>query len=50
MAMTANINRDSKKRPDPFVTGDFMNFIEKPPERQLTPEEIEQHFKGIFGV
>lgn len=39
MALTANINRDSKKQPKPFSTNDFTLFT--PPEREpatLAPE------------
>ena len=38
------------KREESATVGDFMNFIEKPPEPKLTDEEIEQAFKGIFGA
>ena len=50
MALTLNLHRDSKSRPEPFTAAECMNFTETPPERKLTDEEIEQHFKGIFGV
>lgn len=38
------------KRDTPAKVADFMNFIDVPEERQLTPEEIEQEMKRIFGV
>jgi hypothetical protein len=50
MALTANLNRDSKNRPEPFTAVEFMNFVPQPEEKILTPEEIEMAFKGIFGV
>ncbi len=50
MALTANLNRDSKNRPEPFTAAEFMNFTPQPEEKILTPEEIEQHFNGIFGA
>jgi hypothetical protein len=51
MAMTANLNRDSKKRPQPFTALDFMNYIEQPEEKELTPEEyFEKIDKEIFGL
>jgi hypothetical protein len=52
MAMTANINRDSDKRSDPFKATDFMNFYEMPEEkeRQLTAEELEAYARRVFGA
>jgi hypothetical protein len=50
MALTANMNRDSKQKPEPYTPWDFMNFTDRPPEPKLTDEEIEQHFTAIFGV
>jgi hypothetical protein len=47
--MTANLNRDSKARPEPFTAIDFMRFVERPPEKVLTAEEIEAHLSRIFG-
>lgn len=49
MAMTANINRDSKAKPEPFTATDFMNFVEKEPEKQYTQEELEAYAEKIFG-
>jgi hypothetical protein len=51
MTLTANINRDSQKRPDPFTTADFMNFYDKPEEkeRQLTVKELEAYATRVFG-
>ena len=51
MAMTANINRDSDKKPDPFKATDFMNYYERPKEeeRELTTEELEAYAKQVFG-
>lgn len=52
MALVANINRDSDKKPEPFTADDFMNFFERPkePERQLTVDELESYAESIFGV
>lgn len=50
MALTANLNRDSEKRPDPFMATDFMNFYEKEPEREYTVEELEAYAAKVFGV
>jgi hypothetical protein len=49
-ALTANINRDSKSRPEPFTATDFMHFHEPVEEKKLTPEEIEQHLDRMFGT
>ena len=52
MAMTANINRDSDKRREPFKATDFMNFYdppEEPEERQMTVKELEAYAKQVFG-
>lgn len=51
MAMVANINRDSEKKPDPYRPIDFMNFIEyEEPDREYTDEELEAYAAQIFGV
>jgi len=39
MALAANINRDTKRRPEPYNALEFMNYVEQPPEPELTPEE-----------
>jgi hypothetical protein len=49
-ALTANINRDSKSRPEPFTATDFMHFHEPVEEKKLTQEEIEQHLDRMFGT
>lgn len=52
MALNANINRDSEKRPEPFTAFDFMNYCERPEkeERLLSVEELEAYCEAIFGV
>lgn len=50
MALHLNLNRDPKSQPEPFKATDFMNFLEKEPERKLTPEEIEQQLDRMFGT
>jgi hypothetical protein len=52
MAMTANLNRDSKVRPEPFKSIDFMHFVDRPPEVKivLSDADVEMELKGIFGV
>ena len=49
MALHCNLNRDPKSKPEPFAAVDFMNFVERPPEKVLTAEEIEKEFDKIFG-
>lgn len=49
MALHANINRDDELKPEPFTADDFMNFVEKVAERQLSEEELEAEFQKIFG-
>lgn len=51
-ALTANINRDTKSRPEPYSLYDFTHFVERPEkaEIKLTPEEIERAMAGIFGA
>lgn len=51
MALQANINRDNKRKPDPYVAGDFMNFLseEKPETAEPTPDEMEEKLATIFG-
>lgn len=51
MAMIANLNRDTKTNPEPFKAIDFMNFVESPKEKQLTPEEeFERIDREVFGL
>lgn len=38
------------KRDTPAKVSDFMNFIEKPEPKPLTPTEISARFKTMFGV
>jgi len=47
MAMTANLNRDTKKRKEPFIAKEFMNFIEDPEEKEPaeSPESIAHRIK-----
>lgn len=48
MALQLNLNRDPKQRSEPFTALECMNFVEKEPEKILTPEEIEEHLDRIF--
>lgn len=50
MSLHANINRDSKEHPDAFKALDFMNYVEKPPEKIYTAKELEAYAESIFGV
>lgn len=49
MSMTANMNRDRKETPEPYKPIDFMNFVDKPAEKQMTAKEVNDIFKGFFG-
>lgn len=51
MALMANINRDEKKKREPFKGSDFFKLSfdrqepeDKPVTRELTPEEIDKKF------
>ena len=48
MALLANINRGSNT--DPFKALDYMDYVEKPPEKVYSVEEIENYAKQCFGV
>jgi len=53
MALTANMNRDSKARPEPFRSIDFMHFVERPPVKaaDLGDEQVQAQIdKEIFGM
>jgi hypothetical protein len=39
-AIIANVNRDSKKKPEPFTPQDFMPQREQKPERELSPDDL----------
>ena len=49
MAFQHNINRDPKETPEPYKSLDFMNFVEEPPEKIYTPEELEAYADKIYG-
>ena len=49
MALLSNINRDSKVKPEAFKAIDFMDYIDREPERVYTDEELEEYAKKIFG-
>ena len=51
MALQANINRDSKRKPEPYAPADFMSFVTEPPppQHEPTPGEIEAKLERIFG-
>ncbi len=50
MALTANLKRNSETKPEPFTSLDFMNFTEQPKEKKLTPAQINNAFKQLFGA
>lgn len=49
MAMTANLNRDTKKKRDPFTTAEFMNFVEQP-EKKIEPLDPARVDREVFGL
>ena len=51
MALQANINRDSKRKHEPYCAADFMNFLaeDKPAEVEPTPEELEEKLARLLG-
>lgn len=44
------LDRVNFKRNEPLQPLDFMNFMDRPPEPELTPEQIEAQLNGIFGA
>lgn len=40
MSLVANIHRDSKEHPEPFPASEFMNFLNRPKPKELTPEQL----------
>lgn len=38
-SLLANINRDERKRPEPFTAADFLPGGEKPEKKELTVQE-----------
>ena len=51
MAQTANMHRDTQRKPDPFEISDFMPFTEKPdePDEDVEPPGLRDMFKGMVG-
>ena len=48
MSLTANLNRDSKQKAEPFTALDFMNFVDQQEERKMTQQEIDEELDRIF--
>lgn len=46
-ALLANINRNPKKRSQPYRIGEYMLFQEKEEPKKQSPEEVIAIFKGI---
>ena len=44
----ANVNRDEKKRPEPFTPVDFMPFAEKPKPKSVA-QQIRAALKNFTG-
>ncbi len=49
MAQTANLHRDPSRNPAPFEINDFMPFLERPPEPEVSPAGLRGLFKGLVG-
>lgn len=47
-SVLANVNRNSKEKPEPFTHEDFMFHVQRKVERKLTDEEIESNLDKIF--
>lgn len=47
VCMLANVNRDSKKHPEPFKIEDFLLKFETVEKKPLTPEQQIALFKAI---
>jgi hypothetical protein len=45
-SIVANVNRDPKKRPDPYKPQDFMP---KKKTKRMTAKQIKTVIKGVFG-
>lgn len=45
MSQTANLHRDTKKRPEPFGIDDFMPFRKKP---EPDADELREKVSGVF--
>jgi hypothetical protein len=49
-ALIANTNRDSKKKPEPFVPTDFMpDFTGKKRQSKLDPKNVRNILRSAFG-
>lgn len=52
-SMTANLNRDSEKKPEPYTAEDFRNFKEREAEvvREEDPDILSAQIRSkIFGM
>ncbi|KKN42312.1 hypothetical protein LCGC14_0714660 [marine sediment metagenome] len=47
LAMMANVNRDAKRRPQPYKAADFMPKFDRP-ARVPTAEELDKKVGAIF--
>jgi hypothetical protein len=49
-ALIANTNRDSKRKPEPFVPADFMpDFTGKKRQARLDPKRVRNLLRSSFG-
>ncbi|MCK5608132.1 DUF4035 domain-containing protein [Candidatus Pacearchaeota archaeon] len=48
MALTANINRDPKTRPEPFAALDYMDYVEKESEKIYSQKELDAYADKVF--
>jgi hypothetical protein len=49
MALQLNLNRDPNVKSEPWTLYDCMNFVERPPEKVYSAEELEAYAKKVFG-
>lgn len=49
MSLHCNLNRDPKTKAEPWNAMEFMNYVEKPPEKKFSQAELERYADSIFG-
>lgn len=49
-SIVANVNRDSKKRPQPFEVKDFMLQLDPKPKKRMSQDELKEAVLGLASA
>lgn len=49
-SVLAEVNRDRKKRPEPFGPWDFFSSVKRPPRRVMSAEELDAKVSELHAM